>query len=133
MSTTTIATVTFTRDQVEQALTAGFEMAAEESRVSVDNSDFRRTRALFRSILDQLDAASDLNIPGEPTYTRDQIQAALNTATDAGPKAADDIDNFAVNATLTLLDNPDAVLGDIAEECYGEDADEVTGWLANAR
>ncbi|MFB7403307.1 hypothetical protein ACFCZR_24340 [Streptomyces rubiginosohelvolus] len=131
MSTTT-ATVTFTRDQVEEAVTAGFEMAADESGVSVDNSDFRRTRALFHSILDQADAAGP-TAPGEPTYTRDQIQAALNTATDAGPRAADDIDNFAVNATLTLLDNPDAAFGDITEECYGEDADEVAGWLANAR
>ncbi|WP_399554017.1 hypothetical protein [Streptomyces anulatus] len=132
MSTTT-ATVTFTRDQVEEALTAGFEMAAEESRATFDNSDFRRTRALFRSILDQVDMASGPSAPGEPTYTREQVQTALNTATDAGPKTADDIDNFAVNATLTLLDDPDAAFGDVAEECYGADADQVAGWLVDAR
>ncbi|MFD7747818.1 hypothetical protein ACFV2V_25145 [Streptomyces sp. NPDC059698] len=132
MSTAT-ATVTFTRNQVEEAVTAGFEMAADESGVSVNNSDFRRTRVLFRGLLVQLDMASGPNAPGEPTYTREQVQAALNTATDAGPKAADNIDNFAVNATLTLLDDPDAAFGDVAEECYGEDADEVAGWLADAR
>ncbi|MCD9904551.1 hypothetical protein LUR56_39755 [Streptomyces sp. MT29] len=131
MSTAT-ATATFTREQIEQAVTDGFEMAADESGVSVDNPDFSRTRALFRSILDQVDMASGPNTPGEPTYTREQVQAALNTATDAGPKAADDIDNFAVNATLTLLDDPDAAFGDIVEECYGEDADAVADWLTAA-
>ncbi|MFI6142386.1 hypothetical protein ACIBCC_29870 [Streptomyces griseus] len=131
MSTAT-ATARFTRDEIEEAVSAGFEMAADESGVSVDNSDFRRTRALVRSILDQVDMASGPSAPGEPTYTREQVEKALNTATDAGPKAADDIDNFAVNATLTLLDNPDAAFGDIVEECYGEDADVVAGWLADA-
>ncbi|MFH8439312.1 hypothetical protein ACH4A3_29325 [Streptomyces sp. NPDC018007] len=126
-------TATFTRDQIEQAVTDGFQMAADEASVSVNNSDFRRTRVLFRSILDQVDAASGPTTPGEPTYTREQIQEALNTATDAGARCADNIDNFAVNAALTLLDNPDAAFGDVAEECYGEDADEVAGWLADAR
>ncbi|MFI8201001.1 hypothetical protein ACIF6K_31515 [Streptomyces sp. NPDC085942] len=122
MSTAT-DTATFTRDQVEEAVCAGFEMAAEESGVSVDNSDFERTRVRFWELLDLIGT----------TYTRDQIQTALNAAPDAGARCADDIDNFAVNATLTLLDNPDAAFGDVAEECYGEDADEVAGWLADAR
>ncbi|MFI1532125.1 hypothetical protein [Streptomyces griseus] len=128
MSTTT---ATFTRDQIKQAVTDGFQMAADESGVSFTNSDFRMTRARLWGNLRRIDKAAT-DTPGEPTYTRDQIQTALNTATDAGPKAADDIDNFAVNATLTLLDNPDAAFGDIVEECYGEDADVVAGWLADA-
>ncbi|OEJ23047.1 hypothetical protein AR457_38285 [Streptomyces agglomeratus] len=134
--TTTSDTSTFTREEIEQAIDDGYEMAAAQAGVDVDNDDFVATRAAFWAYLAVTAVTTQPGAPAEQeaTYTRDQVSTALNRATDdaAGSGCADDIDNFAVNAAMTLLDNPDADFETITTECYGEDADEVADWLTNA-
>ncbi|MGW3932970.1 hypothetical protein ACWECC_33485 [Streptomyces microflavus] len=133
--TITTGTSTFTREEIEQAIDDGYEMAAAEAGVDVDNHDFVATRAAFWAYLAVTAVTTQ---PGaaeqEATYTRNQVSTALNRATDdaAAPQCADDVDNFAVNAAMTLLDNPDADFETITTECYGEDADVVADWLSNA-
>ncbi|SEE82839.1 hypothetical protein SAMN05216483_6683 [Streptomyces sp. 2131.1] len=136
---TTPATA-FTYEQVEKALGEGFNMAAEESGVDVENRDFAATQSAFWAYLNVLAVprpATPLHPVTYETYTRDQVSTALNRAVDDMAArlhngVADDIDNFAVNAALTLLDDPDASFADVTSECYGEDADVVSGWLADA-
>ena len=126
---TTAAPTTFTHDQVTKAIKDGFEMAAAESGVDVDNGDFETSRTTFWEYLGGEAGAR---------YTSDQVSTALNRAVDdmaeqLHGKTPDDIDNFAVNAALTLLDNPNASFDDIIAECYDdEDPEVVSGWLADA-
>ncbi|MFF3787133.1 hypothetical protein [Streptomyces sp. NPDC001933] len=132
----TAAPVTY--DQIENSIEEGFKMAADQSGVDVDNRDFTTTQDAFWTYLQLAaamtqDAASDT----EATYTRAQVSIALNRAVDDMADhlhggCADDIDNFAVNAAMTLLDSPNASFEDIVTECYGEEADEVARWLTNA-
>ncbi|MFB6908014.1 hypothetical protein ACFCWB_27450 [Streptomyces bacillaris] len=118
-------TPTYTHDQIEQAITNGFDMAADHAGIPAQNSDFNATLNTFWANLAVTDATA---------HTRDEVSAALNQATDdaAKPGCADDIDNFAVNAALTLLETPDATFDDVATECYGEDPDVIAGWLRAA-
>ncbi|MFD3820231.1 hypothetical protein ACFWRZ_34660 [Streptomyces rubiginosohelvolus] len=122
-------TTSYTREQIEKATEDGFGMAAEHAGVPTDNPDFNRTLTTFWAYF----TATDTYTP-ERTHAREHVTQLLNRATDdaAHPGCADDIDNFAVNATLTLLDDPDATITDVATECYGEDAATVTGWLRAA-
>jgi hypothetical protein len=72
------------------------------------------------------------------TWTGDQVAEAVNWAVDwaAGARSpgacADDLDNFTVNAVLTLLHDPEATFETVVSKCYGEDPDEVSGWLRDA-
>lgn len=118
-------TATYTHDQIEQAITDGFDMAADHAGIPTQNPDFTATLTTFRAYLAVTDTTA---------HTRDQVSKTLNQATDdaAAPGCADDIDNFAVNAALTLLETPDATFEDIATECYGETPDVIAGWLRAA-
>ncbi|MGW2109932.1 hypothetical protein [Streptomyces sp. NPDC001948] len=127
-----------TYDQIEKAIEEGFEMAADQSGVYVDNRDFASTQDAFWTYL-QLTAAMTHDPASDTgaTYTRAQGSIALNRAVDDMADqlhggCADDIDNFAVNAAMTLLDSPNSSFEDIVTECYGEEADEVARWLTNA-
>lgn len=66
------------------------------------------------------------------TYSRAAVAAAANGAADLFVAAEMDADtrsliDFMVNATLTLLDDPDATVEDVIEENWGEgdDADVI--------
>ncbi|MEU6462210.1 hypothetical protein [Streptomyces sp. NPDC046976] len=126
------AHATFMQAQVDTAIHDGFEMAASEAGVDVDNRDFVETQAAFWAYLQLAQGHG-----AEAVYTREQVSAALNLAVDDMAEqlhggTADDIDNFAVNAALTLLETPGASFEDITVECYGEDAAEVSRWLTQA-
>lgn len=122
-------TVTYTPGQIAEAIEEGFERAAARAGIFTDNADFNATLTTFWAYLAAIKAST---LTG--AYTRDQVSDALNRATDdaAAPGCADDIDSFAVNAALTLLEAPNATFADVATECYGEDADDVAQWLRDA-
>ncbi|MFJ7004203.1 hypothetical protein ACIQWY_29860 [Streptomyces albidoflavus] len=70
-------------------------------------------------------------------WTRDQVSEAVNWAVDQGASTvrggcADDLDNFVVNAVLSLLDEPGTEFEDVAVESYGETPQTVARWLRDA-
>lgn len=62
----------------------------------------------------------------DKTYTTDQVVALMNRAvkliTDAITldEPCDDVAHLMVNATATLLDNPNATFDDVVTENYGD-------------
>ncbi|WP_329155803.1 hypothetical protein OIU91_41240 (plasmid) [Streptomyces sp. NBC_01456] len=158
---TAVITNTFTHPDVVAALEAGMEMAADESGRPVSAERFTWATAAALTYLDgagapwadvyarhielaAAQAAADRGEDVEDTsdlyagmrYSREQVSAAVNAGVDAAARMirerqADDIDNLAVNAVLTLLDAPDASFDAVVEECYGVDADAVSGWLSD--
>ncbi|MFE2184144.1 hypothetical protein [Streptomyces sp. NPDC059455] len=152
-----MSTPTFTLSQIVAALNEGIEMAADESGCNITDERFTWPYAATLVHLDNPDAPwthvavrhdahRQISREGgeEPvsedgrTFTRDQVSAAVNWAVDEATDfrrlgaCADDIDNFVVNAVLTLLDDPDASFDDVVTECYGEGPDRVSSWLADA-
>lgn len=74
-----------------------------------------------------------MSAPVEPTYTRQQVAAALNWAADAINEAAglDDegtIDalNLLVNAVGAKLDDPDVTLASVAVDAYSIETEDGT-------
>ncbi|MEV8344480.1 hypothetical protein [Streptomyces niveus] len=152
----TPAPATFTRAQIMTAINEGFEMAAAESRFSIDSDRFTWPVAATLTYLDDpaaswshvlarhvaylLDREAAEETPATDdgrTFTRDGLSTAVNRGVDDAAhyrrhRCASDIDNLAVNAVLTLLDTPEASFADVTVACYGEDADEVAGWLVDA-
>lgn len=152
---------TFTHPDVVGALEAGMEMTADESGRPVTAERFTWATAAALTYLDdgaapwadvharhiEITAAQAVAARGEDVentsdvyagmlYSREQVSAAVNAGVDAAARTirerqADDIDNLAVNAVLTLLDDPDASFDAVVEECYGVDADDVSGWLSD--
>lgn len=71
----------------------------------------------------------------EPTFTRDQVSAAVNAGAEMVLDVVDnderdtDLVNLVVNATLTLLIEPSADLDDVIAENYEATPDKVRGWV----
>ncbi|MCX4682108.1 hypothetical protein OG413_43795 [Streptomyces sp. NBC_01433] len=158
---TAVITSTFTHPDIVAALEAGMEMAADESGRPVTAERFTWATAAALTYLDSTgarwadvyarhveiaaaQAADDRGEDVEDTsdlyagmhYSRAQVSAAVNAGVDNAARTireqhADDIDNLAVNAVLTLLDDPEASFDAVVNECYGEDADAVSGWLSD--
>jgi hypothetical protein len=152
----------FTHPDVVSALEVGMEMAADESGRAVTAERFTWATAAALTFLDspgapwadvyarhiEIVAARAAAGRGEDVedtsdlyagmrYSREQVSAAVNEGVDAAAQTirerhADDIDNLAVNAVLTLLDDPDASFDTVVDECYdGVGADTVSGWLSD--
>ncbi|MGW1615682.1 hypothetical protein ACWCQZ_40790 [Streptomyces sp. NPDC002285] len=161
MSTTDVMTP-YTHPDVVTAVRAGMEMTAAESGRPVNSERFTWATAATLTYLNSARApwadvdARHLEITvsqaaagrGEEVedtsdlyegmrYSREQVSAAVNAGVDAAASTirerfADDIDNMAVNAVLTLLDDPGASFDVVVDKCYDSDgADDVRGWLAD--
>ncbi|MFE9679342.1 hypothetical protein ACFYO5_35390 [Streptomyces sp. NPDC006259] len=158
---TTVITNTFTHPDVVAALEAGMEMAADESGRPATAERFSWATAAALTYLDSAgapwadvyarhieitatQAAADRGEDVEDTselyagmhYSPEQVSAAVNAGVDAAARTirdqhADDIDNLAVNAVLTLLDDPEASFDAVVARCYGIQADAVSGWLSD--
>lgn len=71
-------------------------------------------------------------------YTTEQVSAALNAAADsvlvaieAPDEGVRDAINLVVNATMTMLDHPDASLEDVVASNYGDvTLGEIKDWCA---
>ncbi|RZU28239.1 hypothetical protein EV284_6405 [Streptomyces sp. BK022] len=148
----------FTLPDILAALHAGVELTADESGLDFLDGRFTWPYAATLARLDNPDttwsqvsdrhdklrqlwsAGTDLPDTDDDarTYTREQVSTAVNWAVDEAADinhlggCADDVDNFLVNAVLTLLDDPDAAFTDVVDECYGEDPDLVSRWLHDA-
>jgi hypothetical protein len=144
---------TYTRSQAHTAVGQGIELAAAESGLDCDAARFTWATAAILTVLDNPRAAwADVEArhaqlqhdeharevaDGDTQVTRDQVSKAVNDGIDWAAekvrgRAADDIDNLAVNAVLTLLEDPAASFEDIVASCYGEDPAVVGRWLADA-
>ncbi|MFJ6437853.1 hypothetical protein [Streptomyces sp. NPDC091416] len=159
MSTAVVTTV-FAHPDVVAAIEAGMEMASFESGRSLESFTWATAACLTyldsaqapwadviarREEITAAQAAADRGEEVADTsdlyegmlYTRQHVSAAVNAGVDAAAErireqCADDINNLAVNAVLTLLDQPDASYAAVVAECYGgEDPDDVSGWLAD--
>ena len=128
-----------TRAQIRAALTKGLTMAAAEARLSSSAARFTWARTAAMTLLEKPGAAwaevkseHDKATPDKPPtdddtprFTRDEVSQAVNNGVDLAAKhngraIPDDLDNFVVNAALTLLDNPEAEFGQVVAECYSE-------------
>ncbi|MEU9355075.1 hypothetical protein AB0D65_29775 [Streptomyces griseoloalbus] len=153
-----MSTTTFTLPDIVTALNGGFGMAAAETPLTIAEPRFTLPMAAtlahlndpdvkwadvaltYATVRAQIEAEHEMTVPEDDgrTWTRDQVADAVNWAIDeaAGTRrlgaCADDLDNLAVNAVLTLLDDPDATFEDVATECYGEDPDEIARWARDA-
>ncbi|MFE6639537.1 hypothetical protein ACFVFT_38515 [Streptomyces tendae] len=153
-----MSTTTFTLPDIVTALNGGFGMAAAETPLTIAEPRFTLPMAAtlahltdpdvkladvaltYATVRAQIKAENEMTVPEDDgrTWTRDQVADAVNWAIDevAGTRwlgaCADDLDNLAVNAVLTLLDDPDATFEDVAAECYGEDPDEIARWARDA-
>ncbi|WP_031102399.1 hypothetical protein [Streptomyces sp. NRRL S-146] len=137
----------YSRDEVHTAIVDGVTMAADEAHVS--NKGDRFTWAVS-AVMTYLDAPSapwaevknrhytatpDSADDESPQYTRDQVSQAVNNGVDKAAERTgrrrfpDDLDNFVVNAALTLLDTPDADFYTVVAECYSDSPRVVRSWL----
>jgi hypothetical protein len=149
---------TFTLPEIVTALNEGFGMAVAETSLTIneprftlpmaatlahlDNPDLRWQDVMLRHALVQAQVAAEYQVPVPEddgrTWTRDQVADAVNWAIDEAAATrrlgacADDLDNLAVNAVLTLLGDPEATLDDVAEENYGESARTIARWARDA-
>ncbi|MFG2986177.1 hypothetical protein ACGFYQ_33835 [Streptomyces sp. NPDC048258] len=145
---------TYTRAQVVIAVEEGLELAADESGRSVTERRFALALSAVLARLDnpaatwddalvryaELRAAEDTAgaaAEDGTTFTRDEVNTRVwdgieLAADNFGQHGTDDIDNLALNAVMTLLDDPAASFDDIAEDCYAEDPDAIVGWLRDA-
>ncbi|ATM24548.1 hypothetical protein SMD44_p10049 (plasmid) [Streptomyces alboflavus] len=149
----------FAYTDVLAAVRAGIRMTAEEAGRSLTNQRFTWITAAALTYLDNPEAPwadvvarretiaaakaaenrQEKNSSPDPRHdircTYDQVSRAVNKAVDTTAEtvrnlAPDDIDNFVVNAVLTLLEQPDASFDDIVIESYGgEEPDHVSAWL----
>ncbi|MET8717413.1 hypothetical protein ABZV52_30055 [Streptomyces sp. NPDC004735] len=149
---------TFTLPEIVTALNQGFEMAVSETHLTIDKPRFTVPMAATLAHLDdsevewaavasrynevraEIEAESKMSVPDDDgrTWTRERVADAVNWAIDEAADVvrlgacADDLDNLAVNAVLTLLDDPDATLDDVAAESYGESSRTVASWARDA-
>ncbi|MEU9168571.1 hypothetical protein AB0D34_12370 [Streptomyces sp. NPDC048420] len=138
----------YSRAQIRDALTNGLTMAADEARLSSSAARFTWARTAAMTLLEKPGAAwaevkseHDKTAPNEPPtddntprFTRDQVSQAVNNGVDLaaehnGRAYPDDLDNFVINAALSLLDDPDADFDQVVAECYGERPSVVRSWL----
>ena len=141
-------TVLYSRAQVRNAITKGLTMAAAEARVPSSADRFTWARAAAMTLLEKPGApwaevknehykgtpATPPSDDDTPLFTRDQVSQAVTNGVDLaaehnGRSYPDDLDNFMVNASLTLLDDPDADFYQVVAECYGERPSVVRSWL----
>ncbi|MGW0033029.1 hypothetical protein ACWDXD_24835 [Streptomyces sp. NPDC003314] len=153
-----MSTTTFTLPEIVTALDEGVGMAVAETPLTLTEQRFTLPMAATLTRLDnptalwedvsfqhaivcaQVEEKYALPVPDDDgrTWTREQVADAVNWAVDqaAGTRrpgaCADDIDNFVVNAVLTLLDDPGAEFEDVVVECYGERPGRVSRWLRDA-
>ncbi|WP_405542729.1 hypothetical protein OG478_13630 [Streptomyces phaeochromogenes] len=138
----------YSRAQICEAVTKGLTLAADEARLSSSAARFTWARTAAVTLLERPGAAwaevkSEHNkaAPSEPPtddntprFTRDQVSQAVNNGVDLaaehnGRANPDDLDNFVINAALSLLDDPDADFDQVVAECYGERPSVVRSWL----
>lgn len=138
----------YSRAQVNAAINEGVTMAADEAHISSYADRFAWTVTAVMVLLDRPSApwgevrnrhhapTSDAVAADddEPQYTRDQVSQAVNNGVDLAATRmrrtyADDLDNFIVNATMTLLDDPEADFYKVVAECYSDSARVVRSWL----
>ncbi|MFE9882585.1 hypothetical protein [Streptomyces sp. NPDC005784] len=138
----------YTRAQIRDALTNGLTMAADEAHLSSSAARFTWARTAAMTLLEKPGAAwaevkseHGKATPDEPPadddtprFTRDEISQVVSNGVDLaaehnGRAIPDDLDNFVVNAALTLLDNPEADFRQVVAECYGERPSVVRSWL----
>ncbi|MGW4172434.1 hypothetical protein ACWEGX_36630 [Streptomyces chartreusis] len=141
-------TVLYSRAQIRDAIDNGLTMAADEAHLSSSADRFTWARTAAMTLLEMPGApwsevknahyrATPATPPADddtPLFTRDQISQAVNNGVDLaaehnGRPYPDDLDNFVVNAALTLLDNPEADFDQVVAECYGERPSAVRSWL----
>ncbi len=142
-------TVPYSRAQIRKAITSALTMAANEAHHLPSSADrFTWARAAAMTLLEKPGApwaevkndhykAPPATPPADddtPLFTRDQVSQAVNNGVDLaaehnGRSYPDDLDNFMVNAALTLLDDPDADFCQVVAECYGERPSVVRSWF----
>ncbi|MFJ7054765.1 hypothetical protein ACIQU7_23945 [Streptomyces albidoflavus] len=147
---------TFSLPEIVAALNDGVGMAVGETPLTIAEARFTWPMAgtLLRLTNPEATAAdigqydvlraqieTGYAIPEVPddgrVWTRDQVSEAVNWAVDQGASTvrggcADDLDNFVVNAVLSLLDEPGTEFEDVAVESYGETPQTVARWLRDA-
>ncbi|NGO67007.1 hypothetical protein [Streptomyces boncukensis] len=139
----------YSRAEVRTAIEDGATLTADEAHISCYADRFAWPVAAAMVLLDRPNAAwgdvRNLRFGSatgsatpeddeEPKFTRDQVSQAVNNGVDwaAGRmlrRVADDVDNFIVNAAMTLLDDPDADFYKVVRECYCESPRTVRAWL----
>ncbi|MFZ3557141.1 hypothetical protein [Streptomyces sp. BH055] len=139
----------YSRAQVRTALDEGVNVTADEAGIDPYDDRFTWAAAAAITLLDEPGApwavVKNWHYTGAterprdddevPLFTRDQVSQAVNNGVDLASErqrheVADDLDNFLVNAALTLLDEPDADFAQIVEDSYGEDPSTVRSWLS---
>ncbi|NML55103.1 hypothetical protein HHL19_35760 [Streptomyces sp. R302] len=152
-----MSTTKFTLPEIVAALNDGFQMTAAEAPVPLQHIRFTWPMAatlahlndphlspgdvdvLHDAVRDVISTEDEIPEPKDDgrTWTRSQVEAAVNWAIDEGAAHlrkgahADYADTFALNAVLTLLDNPDATFEDITAECFQASADSVASEIAH--
>ncbi|MFJ5068403.1 hypothetical protein ACIQC7_18610 [Kitasatospora sp. NPDC088556] len=134
---------TYTWSEFNAALGVGIDMTAEAAEQETTEMPFPVVRAIAETHLANIAWPWELAGVAAPApedtptaFTAEQISQAINGAVDEAAEreggCANDRDNLLVNAVLALLEDPDADLGDVAESCYGEDADTIAAWARDA-
>nr|BEK71359.1 hypothetical protein KPHV_85860 [Kitasatospora purpeofusca] len=137
--------MSFTLADIHTAVTKGTAMTADAAEQAVTDDPFPSFRITILAYLiaptsdwkdRRSNAARLLADQGDPSFTYDQVREAVNRAVDDTARrehyGANDRDYLFVNAVLTLLEEPQATLADIAASAYSQDPDTIRFWARNA-
>ncbi|MFB8290206.1 hypothetical protein [Kitasatospora purpeofusca] len=137
--------MSFTLSDLHTAVTKGTAMTAGAAEQTITDDPFPSFRTTILAYLiapasdwkdRESNAARLLADQGDPSFTYDQVSEAVNRAVDDTARhehhGANDRDYLFVNAVLTLLNEPQAQLADIAASAYGQDPDTIRSWARNA-
>ncbi|MFD7334874.1 hypothetical protein ACFV98_02575 [Streptomyces violascens] len=138
----------YSRAAIRAAVENGLTLTADEAYMSRYAVRFAWAETAIMTLLDTPNApwaevknlhyrATDDGVPGDddvPQFTRDQVSMAVNNGIDLAAvrerrSVADDVDNFIVNAAMTLLDDPAADFYKVVVENYCDSPSVIRSWL----